>query len=150
MYTGDVSCHSSTCEVAAATSYAFEYLSDGVAQGDWTLGSMERRKIGENLYSGTSIFNQVELFVRIDADPERLMIFYHVGTDVSQLQPRNVIRIVPGSVIGKTDELCLVTLLSWRDANVDDDRWKLTCVSHETEMFIIKNRIETLASGKKN
>ena len=75
MYTGDVSCHSSTCEVAAAASYAFDYLSDGVAQGEWTLGSMQRRKIGDNLYSGTSIFNQLELFVRIEADPDRLMIF---------------------------------------------------------------------------
>lgn len=145
MYTGDTICHSSTCEVQATTNIAFDYLSDGVAQGEWTLGSMERRKIGDNLYSGVSIFDEVELFVRIDADADRLMIFYHVGTDKSQLQPRNVIRIIPGSVINKTDDICLVTLLSWRSANVDDDRWKLTCVSHETEMFIIKNRIEQAA-----
>ena len=142
MYTGDILCHSSTCEVQAKAMDAFDYLSDGVAQGEWTLGSMERRKIGDDLYCGKSIFDNVELYVRIDADAQRLMIFYHVGTDVSQLQPRNVVRIVPGSVVGKTDEECLVTLLSWRNATASNERWKMTCVSHETEMFIIKNRIE--------
>ncbi len=142
MYTGDTICHSSTCEVQATAEQAFEYLIDGLAQGEWTLGSMERRRLDDNLYVGISIFDKVELYVRIDADADRLIIFYHVGTDIAQLQPRNVIRIVPGPVIGKADNECLVTLLSWRNAGVSDDRWKLTCVSHETEMFIIKNRIE--------
>lgn len=142
MYTGDTHCHSSTCQVNVQARAAFDYLSDGVAQGDWTLGSMQRRKIGNDLYSGISLFSGAELFVRIDADPDRLVIFYHVGTDIDNLQPRNVVRVIPGSVVDKTDDECLVTLLSWRSASADDDRWKLTCVSHETEMFIIKDRLE--------
>jgi hypothetical protein len=147
MYTGDTRCHSSTTAVNAPCSVAFDYLSDGVAQGDWTLGSMERKKIGDHLYSGISIFNGAELYVRIDADPARLMIYYHVGTDVEDLQPRNVVRVLPGAVIGENNDTCLVTLLSWRNALADDVKWKLTCVSHETEMFIIKNRIEKLATS---
>ncbi len=146
MYTGDTLCHSSSCEIRACAQEAFDYLSDGAAQGEWALGSMKRRRIDTNLYSGISIFDNAKLYVRIDADADRFIIFYHVGQDVSRLQPRNVIRIVPGSVIGMTDEICLVTLLSWRDAGVDENRWKLTCVSHETEMFIIKNRIEQRAN----
>lgn len=147
MYTGDILCHSSTIEVNAPASIAFGYLSDGMSQGDWTLGSMERRKLEENLYSGISLFDGAELFIRIDADAERLMIYYHVGGDVDNLQPRNLVRIVPGAVVGKKENTCLVTLLTWRSALVDDARWKLTCVSHETEMFIIKNRLEKLASA---
>ena len=146
MYTGDLRCHSSTIEVNAPTNIAFDYLSDGVAQGDWTLGSMNRRKLDNNLYTGNSIFDGAELFVRIDADAEHLMIYYHVGADPENLQPRNLVRIVPGEVVGENENTCLVTLLSWRNAIADDNRWKLLCVSHETEMFIIKNRIEKLAS----
>jgi hypothetical protein len=142
MYTGDTICHTSTIQVNVRAKSAFDYLSDGVAQGDWTLGSMERRQIDDDLFSGTSIFSGAELFIKIDTDPSRLIIYYHVGLEMDKLQPRNMVRVIPGSVLGKTDDVCLVTLLTWRSDNVDDDKWKLTCVSHETEMFIIKNRLE--------
>ncbi len=145
MYTGDKYCHSSSIEVNIDTGTAFKYLSDGVAQGDWTLGSMQRKKIGDNTYSGISLFNGDELFIQIEADPEKLIIYYHVGLDLENLQPRNVVRIVPGPVLGKADTVCLITLLSWRSAVADDAKWKLTCVSHETEMYIIKNRLESLS-----
>ena len=144
MYTGDELCHSSSVEIDAPAGLAFDYLSDGVAQGDWTLGSMQRKKLDNDLFSGISIFNGNELFIRIDADRERFMIYYHVGMDKSNLQPRNVVRILPGPMIGKAENTCRVTLLSWRDASSDDDKWKLLCVSHETEMFIIKNRVEEI------
>lgn len=45
--------------------------------------------------------------------------------------------------------VCLVTLLTWRSAQTDDAKWKLTCVSHETEMFIIRNRLEQLAAANR-
>ena len=112
MYTGDILCHSSTIVVNASASIAFDYLSDGVAQGEWTLGSMERRKLEEGLYSGKSIFDGAELYIRIDADAERLVIYYHVGGDVDNLQARNIVRIVPGAVVGREDNICLVTLLT--------------------------------------
>lgn len=147
MYTGDELCHSSSIEVNAPAEVAFNYLSDGVAQGDWTLGSMQRKQLDADLFSGVSIFNGNELFIRIDADRARLMVFYHVGTDRKNLQPRNVVRVIPGTVIGKTEAVCLVTLLSWRDSTAGDEKWKLTCVSHETEMFIIRNRIEEIAGS---
>lgn len=147
MYTGDTYCHSSTCQVLAPARQAFNYLSDGVAQGDWTLGSMNRRKLEDNLFSGKSIFTGAELYIRIDADLERLVIFYHVGPDPANLQPRNFIRVVPGQVVGEEEDTCLVTLLSWRSKTASDEQWKLTCVSHETEMTIIKNRIENGAGA---
>ncbi|NKB36826.1 MAG: hypothetical protein GKR93_06590 [Gammaproteobacteria bacterium] len=143
MYTGDEYCHSSSIEVNVDTDTAFKYLSDGVAQGDWTLGSMQRKKVRDNTYSGVSLFNGDELFIQIEADLEKLIIYYHVGMDLENLQPRNVVRIVPGPVIGRDETVCLITLLSWRNAAADDAKWKLTCVSHETEMYIIKNRLES-------
>ena len=142
MYTGDRYCHSSSIVVDVEPMQAFNYLSDGVAQGDWALGSMQRKRLEDDLYSGISIFTGDELFIRIDADSDKLIIYYHVGNSLDKLQPRNVVRILPGTVVDKSDECCLVTLLSWRSDSANDDKWKLTCVSHETEMFIIKNRLE--------
>lgn len=149
MYTGDTYCHSSSIEVQVPVMIAFDYLSDGVAQGDWTLGSMQREKLEENLYSGVSMFDGAKLIIRINADRENHVIYYHVGPDVDKLQPRNMVRILDGDMIGKEEGSCLVTLLSWRNHAADEQRWKMTCVSHETEMFIIKNRLENmLGSGR--
>lgn len=144
MYTGDLICHTSSIEVDAGAQQAFDYLSDGVAQGEWALGSVDRERIGEHLYKGVSTFDGAELFIEIEADPKTLIILYHIGQDrEAGLQPRNMIRVVAGPVVGKGDQTCVVTLLSWRPEGMPDERWKLICVSHETEMFIIKNRIES-------
>jgi hypothetical protein len=62
--------------------------------------------------------------------------------DRDDLQPRNFVRILPGKMLEEDENTCFVTLLSWRSALADDNRWKQLCVSHETEMFIIKNRLE--------
>lgn len=74
MYTGDLICHSSSIEVSASADQAFSYLSDGVAQGEWALGSVDRERIGEHLYRGVSTFNGAELFIRIEADSKTLVI----------------------------------------------------------------------------
>ena len=148
MYTGDTYCHSSSIEVQAPVETVFDYLSDGVAQGDWTLGSMQRRKLEDNLYTGVSIFNGAEIMIRIDADRDNLVIYYHVGPEIGKLQPRNMVRILTGDMIGKDNDTCLVTLLSWRNHATDEQGWKLTCISHETEMFIIKNRLENMSETK--
>jgi hypothetical protein len=41
-------------------------------------------------------------------------------------------------------DTCVVTLMAWRSAFMDDLRWKQLCVSHESQMFIIKARIERM------
>lgn len=139
----DSHCHSCTCRVTAPPEDAFAYLSDGIRQGEWTFGSLDRRKVGENLFVGTSMFDQEETFIKIDADAERLLVHYHIGPDPEHLQARNMARIVPGQELGLESGTCLVTLLAWRSAFMDDDRWKQLCVSHETQMFIIKKRLES-------
>jgi hypothetical protein len=39
--------------------------------------------------------------------------------------------------------MCLVTLISWRAEGMSDSRWRRLCVSHETQMYIIKHMIES-------
>ena len=126
---------------------AFAYLSDGVLNGEWTLGSMERERVEDNLVKGKSVFNGDVYYIRLDCDRERFIILYSVGPEPNLTQPSTMIRILPGSVIGTDDRECVVTLLSWRNSSMSDENWKLICISHETEMYIIKNRIECRAES---
>jgi hypothetical protein len=52
-------------------------------------------------------------------------------------------RVVPGPAVGRDPGCCIVTLSTWRAADTPDDRWRLTCVSHKTEMYMIRNQIES-------
>ena len=91
------------------------------------------------------MFDGKETLIRIDADAERLFVHYWIGDDPDHLLARNLARIVRGPDLGWDESRCLVTLLAWRSEFMSDDRWKQLCVSHETQMFIIKARIEALA-----
>jgi hypothetical protein len=135
-------CHTCSCAVDAPARQAFNYMADGIKQGEWTFGSWDRRQVGDQLFVGRSMFDDKETFIRIDADEEHLVIYYGIGEDPEHLQMRNMARIVRGQDLGWEDSRSLVTLLAWRSAFMNDDRWKQLCVSHETQMFIIKARIE--------
>jgi hypothetical protein len=138
----DPHCHSCTCEVESSAEDAFRYMSDGLKQGEWTFGSWNRRQVGEGLFVGTSMFDGTETYIKIETDPERLMVYYHLGPDPEDLVARNMVRVVPAKVVQGEAGRCLVTLLAWRSAFMSDLRWKQLCVSHESQMFIIKARIE--------
>jgi hypothetical protein len=135
-------CHTSSIEVNCPAEVALAYLADGLKQGDWTFGSWERRQIGDNLFAGTSLFDRRETFVRIRPDRANLLVYYDVGVDPGDLRTLNVIRVVPGTVTGRDPRGCVVTLMTWRTAQASDAAWLQLCASHETEMFIIKNRLE--------
>lgn len=137
-------CHTSSCAVDAPARQAFDYMADGIRQGEWTFGSWDRRQVGEHLFVGRSMFNDKETYIRIDADADHLVVYYRIGDDPDHLQTRNMARIVRGPDIGWDAGRSLVTLLAWRSEFMSDDRWKQLCVSHETQMFIIKARIEAL------
>ena len=138
----DQYCHTSTIEVRCSAAKALAYLSDGIKQGDWTLGSLDRKEIEDGLFAGTSLFDLGRMYIRIRVDRENFMIYYDVGRDPEKLQPRNIVRVVPGSVVGHDDDICLVSLMTWRVDGTPEAGWLQTCLSHETEMFIIKARLE--------
>ena len=146
MLISDAYCHACTCEVQATAETAFGYVSDGLKQGEWTFGSWNRRQVEDQLFLGTSMFDNRDTYIKIDTDPGHFMVYYHIGPDPKHLQLRNMVRVVPGPQIGREPEICLVTLMAWRSSFMNDGRWKQLCVSHETQMFIIKTRIEALGA----
>ena len=135
-------CHTATAEVAVDAETAFTFMSDGIKQGQWALGSWERRQVKQGLFVGISQFDYKETYVQISADPVRLLVDYSVGRSPKALLPRNSARIVPGPATKRNEKTCLVTLMTWRLADMADEAWEQLCVTHETEVFIIKGLLE--------
>jgi hypothetical protein len=134
--------HAASAEVAVPAETAFAYLSDGLRQGEWTLGSWNREQIGEQLFKGTSLFNGAETFVRITAHPEQLVVDYDVGPAPDRLLRINSARVTPGPAVGRPEGACVVTLMKWRLPTQDDAAWRQACVTFDTEIFMIKGRLE--------
>lgn len=134
--------HAATALVAVPAAAAFAYLSDGLKQSDWALGSWRREQLGDGLFRGTSLFDGGETYVRLEADPECLLIDYWVGADPAQLLRVNSARVVPGPAVGRPDGTCLVTLMKWRTPSQTDEEWARACVTFDTEIHMIKGRLE--------
>src|SRR5579871_5710079 len=134
--------HAASAEVAVAAADAFDYLRDGVRQGEWTLGSWQRRQVGENLFHGVSLFDGRDVYVRISADPSLLVVDYEVGPSPDRLLRVNAARVVAGELIGRDPGSCVVTLMKWRTPSQDDEQWQRLCATFDTEIHMIKGRLE--------
>jgi hypothetical protein len=134
--------HAASAEVAVEAAAAFLYLADGLKQSEWALGSWQREQIGERLYRGVSLFDGSEAFIRISADPDQLLVDYEVGPTVERMLRVNAARVVPGPVLGRPEGTCVVTLMKWRTASQGDPEWGRACVTFDTEIHMIKGRLE--------
>ena len=134
--------HEASIEVDVPAEQAFAYLSDGLKQGDWTLGSWHRRAAGDGLFTGTSLFDGSELFVRLTPHPELLLVVYEVGPSPGEMLPLVWSRVVPGPIAGLGPESCVVTLVVWRGEGVGDDKWELLSHTFAAEVHMIKGRLE--------
>jgi hypothetical protein len=121
---------------------AFEFLADGMNQSYWALGSLERRRLGEDLYVGTSMFDGVEEFIRIRADPELRLVDYFVGVVETDLHHAVESRVIPGPELGHPDDFCVVTNTIWRASGLDDEAWEVLYHLWHTEVNLIKGRLE--------
>lgn len=138
----DVYCHSASIAVDAPAEAAFEYLADGLQQGEWTLGASTRRAAGDGLFVGTSIFDGTEAYVRVVPDAEHLLVVCHVGSAPDRLLPRIWLRVVPAAALERPEGTCVVTLLAWRPSGQSDESWRRTRATHEAEAFLIKGLLE--------
>ena len=138
--------HMATQLVAVPPPVAFAYLQDPIRLGRWSLGCFDTAATDTaGLYTGQSLFDGGAGWYRIDADAAASVIDYLVGTP-KHLVRRISVRIMPGSELGYADGTCLVTLIAWRPADMDEARWARLCAAHEVEILLIKSQIETYAS----
>ena len=83
-----------------------------------------------------------ETFVRITADESLLLVDYAVGPSLEQMPRVNSARVVPGPLLGYPADSCVVTLMKWRTAGQSDALWERGCVTFDTEIHMIKGRLE--------
>ena len=119
---------------------AFTYLTDPRLQGEWTLGAWDRRLLGDGLSSGTSLVSGEEVFVRTEADEERLLVDYWLGSSPKRLRRSVSARVIPGEAIGRDAATCVVPLMTWRGDR--REAWLATAEIHHVEVRMIKARLE--------
>ena len=102
----------------------------------------EARVHADALIEGAFPETKRPIWARIDADPERCTICFHVGPDRNSLAPRIMVRVVPGEVLDGDPRTCVVSLIAWRQETMDDARWAGLMSGHEREVLTIKRLIE--------
>lgn len=140
----DPYCHTVSTRVKLPAETVLDYMADGVKQGQWTLGSWNRRRLEDNLYVGSSLFSGQELYVRMDVDRERLLVEYWAGPSPERedMAPLIWARVLPPAYTGLDSETSLLTIAHWRSAADSDDDWLRLCVSFKTEIFLITGLLE--------
>ena len=135
--------HVVTTDVAAPAGFAFDYLADPAKVGEWALGSYNSRVVAGDVYSGTSLLDGSVVVYRVDADARRGLIDYLVGSDAKTLVMRISTRVVPGEILGRGADTCVVSMSAWRPADFDERRWSRLKAFHDAEIHILRERIET-------
>ncbi|ETW96197.1 MAG: hypothetical protein ETSY1_27595 [Candidatus Entotheonella factor] len=131
------------CDQPAPVVFAF--MQDGLKLGQWALGCWNTVEAQPGLYRGTSIIDQQETWVRIEAVPSLRVISYHVGATSDALHPRIMANVIPGETLGHPAGSSVLSLFAWRDASMDDDRWQQLRECHRVELRVIRNLLRTQA-----
>lgn len=136
--------HCVTELVSVGAQQAFDFLSDPLRVGTWSLGCMHTEATSDpGKYVGTSLFDGQRLQLQLKASRELLLIDYLVGA-IQPLRPRISIRIVAAETCDLTPDQCYVSLMAWRSTQMTEPRWRQLCASHEAEIWLIKARLEAI------
>ena len=143
MNLSDPLCHTATLPIGVSAEKTFEFMTNTEMMGRWAFGAWELKPAKGDILIGKSLFEDLEVYCRIKANRDILQLDYEVGEDPVHLVPRIISKIIPGEYIGRDADSCLLSMISWRSATASDERWRLTCGSHEAEVFRIRHLVET-------
>ena len=138
----DALTHTISIELSVSAETAFAFMADPAKLDRWSFGTWKTILHEGGLIEGHSIFDGAVTWVRIDADPSRGIIDYHLGKERGSLTPRIMARIVPGERMALGDKASVLTLVAWRVRGMSDERWRRLTASHEFEIVLIKSLIE--------
>lgn len=142
----EIQSHITSITIDTPAETVFAFMSDPAKLDRWSFGTWETVLHDNGLVEGRAIFDGARTFVRIDADPSRLLIDYHLGAESARLTPRISVRIVPGSRLDLRQDQAVLTLIAWRPVSMNDARWRRLTASHEFEAVLLKSLIA--ASGQ--
>ncbi len=134
--------HAASAVIRRPAGAVFDFLADGRNLGRWALGMSGATVTDDGLVTGKSLFDGATGLARIDADRGRMAIDFHLGAAPDDLMPRIAAKVVPGTHLGIGDGRSVFTLLAWRTADMDDDRWRRLAATHELEVTLVKALLE--------
>lgn len=132
-------CATAVCNVSADAAYAF--LADAAALGTWALGCWNGTPVGNDGVRGTSLFDGEVGVVRLIRTPDARLVDFVVG-EANDALPRISARVTEGTLVGGTEQQCVVTLLAYRTGDMTPDRWARLQATHDVEIHLLKARIE--------
>jgi hypothetical protein len=135
--------HAVACLCRASVADALTLLSSAAGLARWNLGLRNTRELAPGMLAGTSLFDGGSGHAQVEVDAARGLVDYRVGADVGQLVARIQARVQPGEQLGHAPGSCVVTLLAWRTAQMDDDRWRRLQAVHEVEIELIRSRLDS-------
>ena len=125
----------------AAEALAFLAAPENLAS--WAVGMGETTVHSDGAIEGAFPGTGRPIWARIDADPGRSTILYHLGPDRDSLVPRIMVRAVPGGDLEGSLDSCVVSLVAWRQTTMDDARWEGLKAGHEREILEVRRLIES-------
>jgi hypothetical protein len=138
----DPNAHCASIEVAVPAEKAFAFMADGMKQNHWALGSLDRKHLGDNLFVGQSSFDGTDLYVKIDSDPDLLLVDYQTGSAPDSTLPTVEARIRRGEWLGRDRSVSVITMTIWRWPQATQEEWEMHYHLWKTEMHLIKGAIE--------
>ena len=139
--------HACSVAVGCSADAALALLSAPEELASWAAGMGETTIHGDGAVEGAFPGTGQPIWARIAVDPDHHAIYYHLGPDRSTLVPRIMIRIIPGRFVDGDPHGCVVSLLAWRQAGMDDARWQGLKDGHEREVLEIRRLLERDAAG---
>ena len=145
-----MACPATAAEVHAVARLCHSRLDDALALlstaaglARWNLGLWHTQQQAAGLLAGTSLFGGGGRgLARVVVDAARGWVDYRVGSDAQELVPRIQARVQPGAELGHVEGTCIVTLMAWRSAGMDEARWQRLCAAHEVEIEMIRAELE--------
>ena len=114
----------------------------------WAVGMGKVTIHGDGTIEGAFPETGQPIWARIDADDDSTICF-HLGADPDRLVSRIMIRVVSGDVLEDDPGVCIVSLIAWRQASMDDGRWAGLKSGHEREILEIRRLIEASGSAER-
>lgn len=145
-FAAEVHAVSRLCRAPAQEAMALLSTATGLAR--WNLGLWHTQEQSPGWLSGRSLFGGGRGLAQVQVDLARGCVDYRVGSDAQQLVPRIQARVQLGAELGYSDDSCVVTLMAWRSADMDDARWRRLCATHEVEIDMIRAELECVPSSR--
>ena len=132
-----------TAVIGKPAGEVFAFMADPHRLDLWSFGTWRVEVADDGLVKGTAIYDGSHTYVRIDAQPDRLLVDYAVGSAPDALSPRIYARVTPGDILGIDPGHAMLSIVALRTAGMDNERWQGLTNAHAFEAGLIKAILES-------